>query len=292
MSQCTRVCGHSLQGQNGADEMDHGAVAGIGLIVAGCDASEFLNLAEEVLDQMAPPIHGVVTRNPAGTVVFGRDNGDRSTFCQFGAYPIDVECFVSQQGIELDPGDQRRNTNTVVALAGQQRKAHEVSQRIDESHDLGRQAAARFPYGLIESPPFAPAPCWWTRTMVPSIIAYSKSGSSERDWKTRSKTPFRAHRRKRRKVEFQLPNPGGRSLHGAPVRTIHSTASRNRRLSRPERPGSLDLPGRAGAIRSHCESVRIWRSKAGLLFPALNHFSAVIGIPLSGANECPQALVH
>src|SRR5271166_1469867 len=25
----------------------------------------------------------------------------------------------------------------------------------------------------------APAPCWWTRTIVPSMLAYSKSGSPE-----------------------------------------------------------------------------------------------------------------
>lgn len=39
----------------------------------------------------------------------------------------------------------------------------------------------------ILSPPFAPVPCWWTPTSVPSIITYSKSGSSQRALKTRAR---------------------------------------------------------------------------------------------------------
>jgi hypothetical protein len=38
----------------------------------------------------------------------------------------------------------------------------------------GRHAIDQWPD--FESP-LAPAPCWWTRTIVPSMIAYSKSGS-------------------------------------------------------------------------------------------------------------------
>src|SRR5512134_3983236 len=62
-------------------------------------------------------------------------------------------------------------------LARQQNEAHEIAERIDESHDLGRQTAARLANGLIFSPPFAPVPCRWTLMMVPSTSPYSKSGS-------------------------------------------------------------------------------------------------------------------
>ncbi len=57
---------------------------------------------------------------------------------------------------------------------------------------------------------------------------------------------FLAHLRKRCHTELHLLNCGGRSRHGAPARTIHNTASRNSRLSSPERPGSPSLPGRSG----------------------------------------------
>jgi hypothetical protein len=84
-----------------------------------------------------------------------------------------------------------------MALPRQEQKAGKIAQRVDQSDDLGRQAAARTPDRLILSPPFAPVPCWWTRMMVPSIIAYSKSGSPNKTSKSRPKTPFNAHRRKR-----------------------------------------------------------------------------------------------
>jgi hypothetical protein len=47
---------------------------------------------------------------------------------------------------------------------------------------------------------------------------------------------------------LQLPNRSGRSRHGLPVRAIHSTASRNSRLSLPLRPGSVGLPRQCGSI--------------------------------------------
>jgi hypothetical protein len=84
-----------------------------------------------------------------------------------------------------------------MALTGQKNEAHEITQCIDQRHDFGRQPAARTADGLILGPPFAPVPFWWTRTIVPSIITYSKSGSPDKLVKIWSKTPFKLHRRKR-----------------------------------------------------------------------------------------------
>src|SRR5262249_32306231 len=55
---------------------------------------------------------------------------------------------------------------------------------------------ARTPDRLIFASPFAPAACWWARTMVESMIRYSKSGFSINALKTRCQTPFLAHRSK------------------------------------------------------------------------------------------------
>jgi len=86
--------------------------------------------------------------------------------------------------------------------------------------------------------------------MVPSIRAYSKSGTSDRHAKTRSNTSRFTQRRNRWKTPFQWPNSPGRSRHGAPVRTRHSTASKNSRLSLAVAPGSDTLPGNNGATFS------------------------------------------
>ena len=81
--------------------------------------------------------------------------------------------------------------------------------------------------------------------MVASTKAYSRSGSSETASNSRCQTSAFTQSRKRVKTLFQFPNEGGRSRQGLPVRTIHSTASTNKRLSLPLRPGSPGLPNNA-----------------------------------------------
>jgi hypothetical protein len=91
--------------------------------------------------------------------------------------------------------------------------------------------------------------------MVPSIKAYPKSGWSDRHAKMRSHMPPFTQRRNRWKTLFQRPNALGRSRQGAPVRTRHSTASRNSRLSLAVAPGSDALPGNSDAIFSQAASL-------------------------------------
>ncbi|CAH2605854.1 protein of unknown function (plasmid) [Rhodovastum atsumiense] len=126
-------------------------------------------------------------------------------------------------------------------------------------------------------------------TIVPSIRAYSKSGSPDSASKIRSNTPALAQRRKRWNTLFQLPNSDGRSRHGIPVRTRHRTASRNSRVSRPVTPGSAALPSVTGSILSHTASLMTKRSRStAYLAPAkrsLNHAENRKGIP-----ECQQTL--
>ncbi len=73
----------------------------------------------------------------------------------------------------------------------------------------------------------APAACWWARTMVESINSASRSGSLANSSTMRAHTPFLLQRDNRLYTLCQLPNGLGRSRHGEPVRTIHSTTSTN-----------------------------------------------------------------
>jgi hypothetical protein len=209
-----------------------------------------------------------------------RDDGERAPLVEFGAQGIVVERLVANERRELDVCDQRLDADAVVTLSGKKNEADQVAQSICERHDFRGQAAARSADGLIESPPFAPVACRWTLTIVPSMRAYSKSGSSDKARKSFSNTPLSAHRRKRFHTENQLPKYSGTSRHGAPVRTTHKTPSTKRRLSLPARPGSPFLPGTSGAIRSHWASVRTVRIKADLHFSALNQLFPSSGIPI------------
>ncbi len=85
---------------------------------------------------------------------FGRDHGGRAPLGQVGADPVAVESLVRQKGAEIKVGQKRGDTGAVVALARQQDEPHEVAQRIDQSDDLGRQAAAGTPDRLIVRPSF------------------------------------------------------------------------------------------------------------------------------------------
>ena len=260
--------------------MDDSSEARVGLVVAGGEAAEFLEALETVLDEVAPLIHVLVVRDRGFAARHGGNDGESSAIAQFGAQGIVVESHVGEERAEGNIFDQWRNPDAVVTLARQQDKTDQIAERIDERDDLCRQSAARLADGLILRPPFAPVPCRWTFTMVPSMSAYSKSGSPDKVTNIRSKTPLSAHRRKRFHTENQFPNGAGRSRQGEPVRAIHKTPSTNMRLSSPERPGSPSLPATSGAICAHCASLKAKRIKADLHFSALNQEIARLGIPL------------
>src|SRR5215813_7182872 len=135
--------------------------------------------------------------------------------------------------------------------------------------------------------------------IVPSIRAYSKSGAPDSTLKIFSKTPLSAQRRNRFQTENHLPKYSGRSRQGEPVRAIHKTASRNRRLSSPERPGSPSFPGTSGAICPQCSSFNTRRIKADLHVFSLEADPNFRGNPLphprvnrSHKPECLQTLVR
>lgn len=115
--------------------MYRGGEACVGLFVACGDPAELLEIAEEILDEMAPAVHREAAVDSAPTVGLGRDDGHRAPLVQLGAQPVVVEGFVGEAGVEFDACDQRRDAKAVVTA---------------------------------------------TRMIVPSMIAYSKSGSSDK----------------------------------------------------------------------------------------------------------------
>ena len=139
--------------------MDGGSEAGVGLVVASGDAAELLEALEEVLDQMAPLVDLGVVRDGRRAICLRWDDGSGAAVVQDGAQRVVVERLVGNECFEIHPGDQRRDADAVVTLAGKQDKARQVAQRVDERDDLGGQSAARLADGLILSPPFAPVPC-------------------------------------------------------------------------------------------------------------------------------------
>ena len=96
----TKACLQSLTGKTSRDEIDEACKAGVGLFVAGGDASECLETTEEVLDQMAPLVHFGIVRDAAGAVGFGGDDRCGSAFIECGAQPVVVEGLVTDQRLK------------------------------------------------------------------------------------------------------------------------------------------------------------------------------------------------
>jgi hypothetical protein len=216
----------------------------------------------------------------AGTAGLRRDEGAGAPPIELGAQPIIVEGLVAEQSVDPD---------AVVALAGQKNEAYEIAERVDHCDDLGGQATSRPANGLISSLPFAPMPCWWTRTIVPSMVAYSKCGSPDKASKRLSNTPFKVQRQKRRKTEFQSPNGSGSSRQGAPVRAIQKHGFEEEPVVGRRSSG---IPGLAGKERSHCESFNTLRIKADHHFSALNQISQQRGIFGVGDSSTVELCGH
>src|SRR5688572_21679870 len=205
---------------------------------------------------MAPFVEVAVERQGACGSWVLRDDDLGTARVETGDDGIAVERLVGNETTESDPFDQRLDTDCVEAMAQQELKAHKIAERIGQREDLGGQATLGAADGLALSPPFAPCPWRWTLTMVASTIAYSRSGSSEQAWNSVTKTSALRQSLKRRNAVLQFPKCAGRSRHGEPVRTIHSTASMKRRLLLPLRPGSVGLPRQCGSIFAHWASVK------------------------------------
>jgi len=145
---------------------------------APANAYGFLDLSEEVLDQVAPFVGLPVKLCREAAVGFGWNDGLYFCRSQRLADPVGIERPVGKELAARQSLNQSRRAAQVVGLSGQQAEVDQVAERIGQGHDLAGHAAARAPDGLALSPPFAPCPWRWTLVMVPSIMAYSKSASS------------------------------------------------------------------------------------------------------------------
>ena len=91
---------------------------------------------------------------------------------------------------------------------------------------MNLRASARSPEGPLFR---APDASWCARTMVASMRKLSPSRSRDSAAKSEAMTPDVDHRDHRVYTDCQGPYAGGRSRHGAPVRSTQTIASTIRR---------------------------------------------------------------
>lgn len=129
-----------------------------------------------------------------------------------------VVSLVCDDGLRGRVLEQNISAPEVMGLSWREKKACRVAQCIDRGMDLGPQPASAASEGLfVWIPPFAPALCWWARTMVASIMAYSLSASLARASNTRCHMPLRLQREWRVCTTRKSPKRAGKSRQGMPA---------------------------------------------------------------------------
>src|SRR3954453_21291026 len=201
-------------------EVNAGQEASCGLVVAGGNGPELLELGEEVLDQVPGLVEVFVKGAPYRAGFARRDHRCLTGFSKRLEHAlVGIERLVGNERLGLKVGQQGIGSSQIVLLTGGEMKAGPIGERIDGGVDFRAQPSARASDGLILTPFLrTPALCWWARTMVESIIAYSLSASSDRCLKTFSQTPLFAHRLNRVWIVSGSPNRSGKSRHGMPAR--------------------------------------------------------------------------
>ena len=110
-------------------------------------------------------------------VGFRRYDRGYAAIQQVIAQPIRIKGPVCKQVPSRQVADQRVSLAQVMGLPGHQTEIDEIAERVRQCQYLRRYASARASDRLAKSPPFAPCPERCTLTIVPSIMAYSRSAS-------------------------------------------------------------------------------------------------------------------
>ena len=113
-----------------------------------------------------------------GSVGFGGNDHDLAGLLQRLDHPvIGIKGFISNDRVRIKTREQGIGALQIMRLSWGEMKPGRVAQRVAGGVDFGGQATLAAPDGFLRVvPPFAPAACWWARTIVESIIAYSLSG--------------------------------------------------------------------------------------------------------------------
>ena len=141
--------------------MDCGEEISGGFVVTSGDGAVFLELAEEVLDEMTCLVGVSVEIALDLAVTLGRDHERLSACPQRLDHPlIRIERFVCQQDLGRHIRQQRVGAFKIMGLARRQDEVQRIAQRIDKRMNLGAQPAFAAPDRLVCAVFFcAPALC-------------------------------------------------------------------------------------------------------------------------------------
>jgi hypothetical protein len=112
--------------------MDVCGEALIGFVRAHCDAFEFLELAEEIFDQVTPLVDLGVDRQRCGAPWMLRDDDLGAALVEIGNDGIAIEGFVGDEAGKGETVDERSNADRIEAMARQENEADEITKRVGQ----------------------------------------------------------------------------------------------------------------------------------------------------------------
>ena len=151
----------SIEPDGCCGEVNAGQEASCGLVIAGGNGPELLELGEEVLDQM-PGLVELFIEGARRLAGFARwDDRGLAGFSERLEHPlVGIKRLVGDERLGLKRGQQGIGSGQIVLLTAGQMKADRIAKRIHQRVDLGGQPALAAPDGLVR-PSFlgAPAAC-------------------------------------------------------------------------------------------------------------------------------------
>ena len=122
--------------------MDAGEEVSGGLVVAGGNGAVLLELAVEILDEMACLVHLFIESALVFAIALWRDHQVFSCRAKRFDHPlVGIEGFVCHQSVGLHLRKQHVGPFQVMGLARGEQEAKRIAQRIDERMNLGAQPA-------------------------------------------------------------------------------------------------------------------------------------------------------
>ena len=273
-----------LQPEEDSDDREARIGGGGELVVAGGNGSVLPEAVDEALNAVALPGGGTVEARMWALVAPGRDHRPDAPATQVPARRRAAGALVPDHALRPQPGwpptrpphrptvQQRRQRVLLVTLPTRQHPGEGLAASLGAQVELGSPAATAATEGLI-APFFAPAAWGCARIDVPSTKCRAQSSSPAAfpsAWsaaRTRSQTPARCQRRKRKYAVCHGPERSGGSRHGAPVRSRYRIASMMVRCSRFGLPVAGFSGGRWGISFAHCSSVSSRRSSMPQGYP-------------------------
>ncbi len=146
-------------------EGDCGVEVSCELVMAGRDASEVLEFVEEAFDEIALAVEVMGCGALLPAIPLGRDVGTRAMVGNELEDGAGVMAAVGD-GVpgRLKAVKEGRHGSLVGGLARGDHEAPRQAKAVDDDVDFGAQPASRASDGVIRTPFFPPAACWWTRT--------------------------------------------------------------------------------------------------------------------------------